>query len=131
MKNLILVLSIAISLISLCSCNGDEPISPDDSIVGQYKLIKISQNGNDITNDCTKRGTLTFLANNSLTMTYYNIPPGGVCSSNGLSGTWRKSSSKYFLTLDGDDIFSEFNGDTFTVGFNTPVGIEYTIDYKK
>lgn len=122
MKNLILILSVAISLSMLWACNdaaGVDPPPTPDPIVGHWKMTKIVKDGVDLTDDCTTRSDILISKDNSFSGHDYDAVGDG-CVLTNFSGTWvrfSKTTNRYTFIIHGAEFIVELNGDKLRAEF--------------
>ena len=140
MKNLVFILSVAISLFILSGCDDSEsiivvpPETPDDDIVGYWKMTKIVKDGVDLTDDCTTRTYQSIRETNKFSGHDYDYDAErNDCLLTLFNGEWLPlTSNLYTFTIYGNDYISELNGDTLTSAFFHPFdGQYYELEYNR
>jgi len=123
MRNLVLILSVVISLSILSGCGDSgsdiEPRleTPTDDIVGSWKMTKIIKDGVDLTDDCTTRSVMTISKVKSFSGDDYDAVQND-CVLTKFSGQWvHKTGNKYTFTISGKEFIMELNGDILTADF--------------
>ena len=130
MKNLVLILSVAISLSILSGCRDSDDLidpspdpspdpGPDDDIVGYWKMTKIIKDGVDLTDDCTTRSDMTISNINSFTGKDYDYDAvQNTCPLTTFGGGWvHETGNRYTFEVLGNEWTQELNGDTLTGEF--------------
>ena len=136
MKKIILVL---IAILSLSSCNSNDDDLDQDPIIGKWQLTSAKDDNVEYSDDCTRKSTITFLENKTVTVAGYYDDSNG-CESEADSFGWMNlGNSSYEFTYNTNDketvtfIFSQ-NNTVFTVNESeTYNNVTYTssITYKK
>jgi hypothetical protein len=107
MKKIILLLITIVSL-SSCSSNDDDTASLNP-IIGNWQLKSMTENGEERSNDCSRKSTVTFLENgNGSNISYdenYDGNGNAVCKNddNGTS-TWQNSTGSIYKIIEDGDI---------------------------
>ena len=124
MKKIIILL--LITLIYSCSDSEDDT---KDLIVGNWKLEKMVENGNDYTNECVTLSTMRVDADLTLNYTNYN----NVCIQTTEVGKLLKVSESIFKFLnetsnDNNDFYTTFSVEginTLRQTYSDPIGVNY------
>ncbi len=123
MKNLVFILSVAISLSILSGCgDSDSDIeprleTPTDDIVGSWKMTKIIKDGVDLTDDCTTRSDMTISKTNTFSGKDYDAEQND-CVLTNFNGKWvHKTGNKYTFSIYGKEFIMEIYGDTLRADF--------------
>ena len=134
MKNLVLILSIAISLIILSGCGDSDSFidpgleTPPDDIVGFWNMTKIVKDGIDLTDDCTTRSNMSILTGSGFFGDDYDAVQYD-CLLTGFRGNWvHKSGNKYTFNIYGNDFIMELNGDNLKTEFLHQFDGQYYIE---
>ena len=106
MKKIILLL---ITIVSLSSCSSNDDDNPSlNTIIGNWQLKSVTENGEESSNDCSRKNTVTFLENgNGSNISYdenYDGNGNATCE-NDFNGTftWENlTGSVYKVNEDGD-----------------------------
>lgn len=127
-------LFLAISILSSCqSDNDDEGSNGGDPIIGKWQLTSETESGKEISDECQRKTTITFLENGTTDEVYYYNNGNNVCDSDTESATWENiGNSNYKVSYNGGNdsktnkvsfsdnnrVFSvtfteEYNGNTF------------------
>jgi hypothetical protein len=107
MKKIILLLITIISL-SSCSSNDDDTASLN-AIIGNWQLQSITENGEERSNDCSRKSTVTFLENgNGSNISYdenYDGNGNATCE-NDFNGTftWENLTGSVYKVIEDGDI---------------------------
>ncbi|WP_378187309.1 lipocalin family protein [Aquimarina sp. W85] len=115
MKKLSVIILVSILSFSLMSCSDDDSNEePNNSITdGEWKLVGLILNGNDVTssqlNECNLRNTYLFREDNTFIFTSHNEEQNSdSCTSDTESGVWRDvtkdADPALIAAFDGKDI---------------------------
>lgn len=104
MKKL-LYLFIASSILFACESNDDDSLSGSDAIIGTWQLTSETENGKELSTECSRKTTVTFSSNGNFTFQGFYSDSGTVCDSDTSSGTWKNDGdSNYNLDFSDGDI---------------------------
>lgn len=124
MKNLVLILSLAISLSILSGCSDSDSMdpgleTPPDDIVGFWEMTKIVKDGVDLTDDCTTRSYMSISETNKFSGHDYDfIQSQNDCLLTTFKGEWvYLISNLYTFTIFGHDFTMEIYGDSLRAEF--------------
>ncbi|APU09690.1 hypothetical protein A5M85_05145 [Cellulophaga lytica] len=103
---LLLLLTISITN---CSSDDDNPTESIDPIIGEWKLIQITENGEQITiSDCESLNVIEFLNNGSIKDTYFEPNQNNANDCIEFvdnSGEWQKTTeTEYEIKLEDGDL---------------------------
>ncbi|WP_445749186.1 lipocalin family protein [Polaribacter sp.] len=132
------IIYLFIAMISLSSCSSNDDLD-QDPIIGKWQLISQKEDNVEYSDDCSRRSTITFLENKTVTVSsYYDF--GNACENISDSFSWMNlGNTGYELTYDPNDketitiVFSE-NNTVFTVNESeTYNNVTYTssMSYRK
>tara|TARA_B110000259_G_scaffold176740_1_gene213182 strand:+ start:130 stop:561 length:432 start_codon:yes stop_codon:yes gene_type:complete len=107
MKKIILLL---ITIVSLSSCSSNDDDNPSlNTIIGNWQLKSMTENGEERSNDCSRKSTVTFLENgNGSNISYdenYDGNGNATCE-NAVNGTftWENLTGSIYKVIEDGDI---------------------------
>jgi hypothetical protein len=107
MKKIILLL---ITIVSLSSCSSNDDDNPSlNAIIGNWQLKSMTENGEERSNDCSRKSTVTFLENgNGSNISYdenYDGNGNATCE-NAVNGTftWENLTGSIYKVIEDGDI---------------------------
>jgi hypothetical protein len=107
MKKIILLL---ITIVSLSSCSSNDDDNPSlNAIIGNWQLKSMTENGEERSNDCSRKSTVTFLENgNGSNISYdenYDGNGNATCENqdNG-TFTWENLTGSIYKVIEDGDI---------------------------
>ncbi|MDX1544433.1 MAG: lipocalin family protein [Christiangramia sp.] len=114
----ILILFLSLSLFAACS-EDDSPSDNGESIIGTWVLVEANNVPGFQVDECSSQSTITFMADNTASSTFYGKNSNDECVSSTDAGAWSKSDSKYTFkvpqlgTVTGTVTFSSETRFTF------------------
>jgi hypothetical protein len=118
MKKLIYL---CLTLILFSSCDSNEENLSFDPIIGTWQLVSEAKNGIEITTDCTKQTTLTFLENRiTKEIGFYEKENNDCLSKKESSGWINTGNSNYDIIYEADrkktvKIYFSQNNNVFSI----------------
>ncbi len=136
----IIFLFLAIATLSSCETKEDDNPNSSDIIIGTWQLASDKENGTEISTECERKSTITFLENGTSEEVYYYTDGSNNCSTESDTSTWENvGNSTYKIDYGNGDsetaklTFSENNTVFSVTDIDDDNGVTYTyvITYKK